>query len=308
MSARNRPVGDRVAPVASVPARAGRVALGALALVAALAAWACGSTSMTSVGPSPAKCEVSLPATSRSVAASGGNISFPVSTQPECTWSTSTQASWLAVSPASGQGAGQIDVAVAANVGPARTATITAAGQTVTVVQAEGCAYSVQPDAHAFGAAGGSGAVSVSTAAACAWTSVTKASWLAVSGNPGGVGSGGVAFDVQANAGPQRTGTLTVAGRDVSVTQASGCTYDVTPLTIAIESAGGTRNVTVSSPAGCPWQATSDDPSWIAVVDGASGTGGGVVTVFVPAYPALLGSRGGSVTVAGYTVSITQGD
>ena len=65
-------------------------------------------------GPSPAKCEVTL--STVSISASGGNGTVAVATRPECGWSASTAAGWISgITPASGQGNGQIAFTATAN-------------------------------------------------------------------------------------------------------------------------------------------------------------------------------------------------
>ena len=70
------------------------------------------------------------------------------------------------------------------------------------------------------------------------WTATTNAFWLHLSaGNQSGAGSTNVIFSFDTNSGPTRTGTLTIAGQTLTVTQA-GSTY---------VAAGGTVIALVSS-------------------------------------------------------------
>src|SRR5262245_49077075 len=81
-----------------------------LVIVLGIAAVACGTKSSTSTGPSPVKCLVSLEAPSSSLDANGGKDAVTVSTQPECSWTASSGATWLTgLTPTSGQGSGHID-------------------------------------------------------------------------------------------------------------------------------------------------------------------------------------------------------
>src|SRR4029453_14106524 len=96
------------------PARS--VLASSLALVLAITTIACESKSSTSTGPSPVKCQVSLEAPSTSIDAGGGKDAITVSTQPECSWTASSAASWISgLTPSSGQGSGQIEFQAAAN-------------------------------------------------------------------------------------------------------------------------------------------------------------------------------------------------
>jgi hypothetical protein len=79
-------------------------------------------------------CTYSLSPTSATVGSAGGSGSFTVTTQSGCTWSASSNASWL-TSGSSGSGSGTATYAAAANSGAARTGTITVGGQAFTVTQ-----------------------------------------------------------------------------------------------------------------------------------------------------------------------------
>ena len=64
----------------------------------------------------------------------------------------------------------------------------------------------------------GAGDVSVSTTSTCTWTAVSNAPWITVA--PGvRTGSGSVEYHHTANPGPQRAGTITIAGLTFTVTQ-----------------------------------------------------------------------------------------
>ena len=63
--------------------------------------------------------------------------------------------------------------------------------------------------------------MSVTAAGGCAWTATSGASWLTISGGASGSGTGTTSYAVAANTSiTPRTGTLTVAGHPISVTQA----------------------------------------------------------------------------------------
>jgi hypothetical protein len=275
------------------------------ALVAAAAA--CGTETTTLLGPSPERCGITLPSSSATIAAAGGVVTFNVSTEPECEWSVSTDASWLTqITPPSRQGAGQVELRAASNAGPARTGTVRVADRTFTVVQAGGCAYVLQPTSHLASAAGGPAAVSVTTAAGCAWVAIPHADlaqWVTITSGESGVGSGTVTLAVQAHTGPQRSGTLTIAGRLFTVTQESGCTYSISPPFETIAAAGGSGEIAVTTGPGCPWAASSPD-AWITV-ETQTGTGPGEVRYNVAPHTGLFG-RIGSVQVAGDQFEVIQ--
>ena len=91
-----------------------------------------------------------------------------------------------------------------------------------TTPSAPSCTLSVaQPATATFGPEGGSGsvAVSVTSGTACTWTASSGASFLTISAGSSGSGAGTVQFTVAANTGAERTGTLTIAGSSVTITQ-----------------------------------------------------------------------------------------
>jgi beta-lactamase superfamily II metal-dependent hydrolase len=80
------------------------------------------------------------------------------------------------------------------------------------------CTYSVSPTSSSVTSAGGSFNVSVTTSAGCGWTTTSNASWLSRSPSSGS-GSGTVSVSASGNSGGARTGSVTVAGQTVTVSQ-----------------------------------------------------------------------------------------
>ncbi|KJR41609.1 S-layer protein [Candidatus Magnetoovum chiemensis] len=111
---------------------------------------------------------------------------------------------------------------MSANTGVSRTGTITIAGQTFTVTQAEGCTYSISPTSAASVSDGGTGSVAVTASdGACAWTAASNDSWLTVDSGASGTGSGTVNYTVSANTDSAlRTGSITVGDKTFTIKQA----------------------------------------------------------------------------------------
>jgi uncharacterized protein (TIGR03437 family) len=84
------------------------------------------------------------------------------------------------------------------------------------------------------------------------------------------------------------------------------CTYSLSPSGLRFSNDGGTGTVSVSTGAGCPWFAASNVP-WITVTAGTPGSGSGVVQYSVAKPANATGSRIGTVTVGGLTISVQQG-
>jgi hypothetical protein len=119
-------------------------------------------------------------------------------------------------------GLGSTNYSVAANTnGVARTGTLTVAGQTVTITQAAAsCTYSVSPTTVSVPPSGSNGSIAVTTGSGCAWTATSSVSWITITSGGSMSGLGSADYSVARNqTTSQRTGTLTVAGRTVTITQ-----------------------------------------------------------------------------------------
>lgn len=82
------------------------------------------------------------------------------------------------------------------------------------------CSWSVSPASFDASAAGGSGDVTVwGSAEDCGWAALPSASWLSA-GTVAGSGPGVVPFSVAPNSGAARTGTIKIANRTVTISQA----------------------------------------------------------------------------------------
>jgi hypothetical protein len=250
-------------------------------------------------------CAYSIDRTTHNAGASGGSGTVAVATAAACPWTAASNAAWLTVTPASGSGPGPVTFSIAPTQGPERTGTAVIAGQLFTVTQSPGCSYQVQPTSHSVGASGGSAAVNVNTADGCAWTAVSNASWITIQGAASGTGHGNVTLAIAATTGPARSGTVTVAGQQVSVFQTQGCTFAISPQSQAVPSSGGSGKVTVTAGDACAWTATSSD-SWLTIVAGSSGTGNGEVQFSAAATAGP--SRSATLTIAGQTFTVIQGE
>lgn len=86
------------------------------------------------------------------------------------------------------------------------------------------CTYSISDSpGEPFPATGGTGTIDVTTDTNCSWTAVSNASWITVTSGSSGTGNGSdndVVYIVARNKGKkERTGTITVAGKQFTVTQ-----------------------------------------------------------------------------------------
>ena len=254
-------------------------------------------------------CSYTLSATSLSTANTAGSGSVTVTSTSGCAWTAVSGAAWITVSSgASGSGNGPVALSFAANPNTAsRTGTVTIAGQTVTVTQAATpCNYTLSATSLSTANTAGSGSVTVSSTSGCAWTAVSGAAWITVSGGASGSGNGPVALSFASNPSTAtRTGTVTIAGQTVTVTQAAApCNYTLSATALSTANTGGSGAVNVVSTSECQWTAVSG-AAWITVSGGASGAGNGTVSLSFASNPSTA-TRTGTVTIAGQTVTVTQ--
>lgn len=89
-------------------------------------------------------------------------------------------------------------------------------------IAAADCSYTIAPSERSFGAAGGTGIVTVTASAStCAWTAQSNTPWLSVESGSSGTGDGNVLYAVQTNQSTSAdAGTLTIAGTTFTVTRA----------------------------------------------------------------------------------------
>jgi WD40 repeat protein len=239
-------------------------------------------------------------------AASTGSIAISAATG--CAWSATSDGGWVTItSGASGTGAGTVQYSVAANTAStSRAATITAAGQSVSVQQGGMfCVYGLNKNAMAFSSGGGSGVVSVSAPSGCTWAASSSVPWIHVLTRAIGTASDTFEFVVPANTTTGgRSGTLTVSGQTLSISQDAGCGFTVSPLSAGVAGISTSGAVTVTaSGTSCPWTATSN-ASWLTINSGASGSTSGSVTYTVAANNGP--TRSGTLTIAGFTHTVTQ--
>jgi hypothetical protein len=83
------------------------------------------------------------------------------------------------------------------------------------------------------------------------------------------------------------------------------CTYSITPSSQQFDFSGGKGTVTVTTSAGCPWMAASNN-GWMAIASGSPGLGSGAVSYSVSPNPAGQ-PVAGAMTIAGQTFTVAQG-
>jgi hypothetical protein len=176
-------------------------------------------------------CAYSLSAGSQSFSSSGGAGTVSLTTSSECSWSAVSNAAWVIISSnSSGSGTGSVAYSVTSNLtSSSRSGTLTIGGKTFTVNQAGGaCTYSLSPSGQSFTAAGGTGTLTVSAPSGCSWNASSQAGWIAIQSGSTGTGNGTTTYTVASCSGDSsRTGTLTVAGALLTVTQLGVSQYSL---------------------------------------------------------------------------------
>jgi hypothetical protein len=249
-------------------------------------------------------CTYSIAPTSVALGAAGGSNVATVTAGTGCPWTAASDVDWISVTTAAGAGNGTVGFTVAPTTGPARSGTLTIAGQVVTVTESPGCTFDVSPLDLSVEASGGNRSVGVTAAAGCSWTATSNAPWITITSGVSGDGAGTITFTAAAATGPSRTGTISVAGRTVTVAQGQGCSFSISPDSQNVPASGGSGSVSVASANGCGWTARSN-VSWITIRSGTSGNGNGTVgfNVVGTTGPA----RSGTMTIAGRTFTVNQG-
>ncbi len=106
-----------------------------------------------------------------------------------------------------------------------------------TVVSA--CVFQVGPTSVNFAAPAANAVVAVYATSGCAWTAASNSSFLTITSGASGSGSGTAGYSVAANGASFRSGTLTIAGQTVTVTQSAVSTAVTPEYTISTIAGAG---------------------------------------------------------------------
>jgi hypothetical protein len=239
---------------------------------------------------------------------SGGAATTTVTVRPGCAWTASSGTPWISITSGSpGNGNGTVALQVAANDGNARNGSINVAGTTVAIAQAAApCTFGVSPLSQDVPVEGAGGTATVTVRAGCAWTAVSNALWITITGGASGNGGGTVTFIVASNTGPPRTGTMTIANITFTVNQATvPCDYGIVPWMQSIGGAGGTGQSMIVTGPTCPWSALPNVP-WITMIGSASGVGNGRIEFAIGVN--IGPERTGTISITGgQTFTVNQG-
>ena len=164
--------------------------------------------SLTYLYPVGGACTYAVGPSSTTASAAGGSGYFRITTYAQCGWSAATDNGFVTItSSTAGAGAGLVFYNVAPNPGGVRSATLTIAGQTVTVSQGANLpAMALDKSSLTFAAVTSGGAISAKTTAQVlrltqngpgpvTWVATTNQSWLQVD-RASGSGSATLAVSV----------------------------------------------------------------------------------------------------------------
>lgn len=174
-----------------------------------------------------------------------------------------------------------------------------------------GCAYSLSTNVISSPANGSTPVITVTAALGCLWGAASNTAWITINSGSAGNGTGPVVLNIAANSGVARSGTVTIAGQTVTITQAAGnvslCGFSLSPSTDFPLSANyppssGSLSLTVSARL-CQWSATSS-ASWLQVFPI---TGSGNAMLYYTVYPNYgTMQRTAAITAGGQSFTITQ--
>jgi len=164
----------------------------------------------------------------------------------------------------------------------------------------------VSPGHVSAAAAAGNYSVKLTMGKGVNWTASPNVDWLTLRNSSSGAGSATISFDVAANPrAEKRTGTLTVAGLTVTVTQDALVSEVENDTPFPPCEDGGYGFITVTTEAGALWQAVSDVP-WLTIIDDGEHSGSDMIMWAVDPYTDVTQSRMGTITVADHKIYITQ--
>ncbi len=246
--------------------------------------------------------QVTIDPPTRSFTKDGGGGS--ILTSGTGTWSATTTASWLTITPRTTGSAGTSCIYVVnSNLSAdARQGVINIAGTTHTVTQL-GYTATLSPTSATVNLAGGAKTVSITTSAGVSWTATTSTPWITVN-SPSGIGSGTVTYTVANYSGVvTRTGSVLIGGQAFSVSQ-TGTDVNIAPYSSDKAYSSDIVTVEVAALSATNWNVTSNS-SWISVVDPGAKKGNSTVFLAISTNPSFL-ERTGTVTIGSATFTIRQ--
>ena len=234
------------------------------------------------------------------------------------TWDVVAPDNWIQItSPVNGNGNSTVTFTVKPNTGPARMTTILIGGQPFNVSQAAAtstCAGTCSLSSPGQPIAAPGGPATVTVTATSTWTVAAPTdSWVHLTSPASNNGNATVTFTVDANTGPPRSSTTSVANQNFTIYQngtpastTTGCAYLIqSSTTQSIPNTGTTSGlIQVVTAQNCAWT-SSTSTAWITLKSGTSSTGNGAVAYTVPQNDTGV-PRSGAILIAGQYVVVNQ--
>src|SRR5579871_1491463 len=107
------------------------------------------------------------------------------------------------------------------------------------------CSYTLTPPSTVFPATASTGSVAVAVAPGCVWSAASLNAYLTITSNVSGSGNGTVSFALTADTSSARTGTLVIAGQNVTISQ-NGTVQGVVSPAPSGDTAGGTVRIPIT--------------------------------------------------------------
>lgn len=246
--------------------------------------------------------QVNIDPPTRTFTKDGGGGS--VLTSGTGTWTATTAAPWLTITPRITGNAGESCIyVVSSNLSAdTRQGVITINTNTHTVTQT-GYAATLSPNSATKDLNGGTGSVSITTSAGVSWTAVSNAPWISVT-PASGTSNGSVAYTVAPYTGVvSRTGSFTIAGKTFTVTQ-TGADVNLAPKSVEKAYSSDIVQIQVTALGTTVWSVTPQNP-WISVIDGGNGFGDSTVTLAISTNPSFV-PRTGTLSIGTATFTINQ--
>ncbi len=258
-----------------------------------------------------AGCTFTVTPSTLNFGSAGGSGSLKIKAVTDaCQWTATSNQSWSTVSPTSGTGNGTVTVTATANNSPTpQTGTVLVADQIISLTESglTGCYFTVTPSSLSFPGSGATMALTITASLpTCSWTAASSSTW--VSFNPSsGTGSGTTQVTAASNStNAVLTGTATVGGQTIPLTEAVGaaCAFTLSSPAILFPVTGGslTENIVANGNA-CAWTASASLP--FMTITPTSGVGNGSVLVTV-GNDTNGASQIGTLLIAGITVPVTE--
>jgi hypothetical protein len=239
--------------------------------------------------PSPTPvCSFALTPQEQSFTSEGGAGQVVIATDAGCAWSIGAIEPWITLqSASSGTGPSTVKFTVSSNAAESLRETMMMVATVPFRIRQDGkasCTFGISPETQSFPATGGNGQVAVTAGAACLWAATSNDAWITLATGASGRGTGTVTYSVAPNAATTgRSGTATIAGRTLTITQSGSsgpppeCTYSASPVSFTPCMPGGSVVTKITTQAMCPWTSASN-ASWL---HGSTGGGSGSATITI---------------------------